>query len=315
MNNYSKELMHHGILGMKWGIRRYQPYGVGYDAKNEGKFIGKQIKKQQRTVNKLNKKKEKAQNKYDKALKRYDQWKAEIPDKERRLNDRASSIGVRAFGGTYDDNIDYGVLKGMKEWVQEFETTKGPKMKAEAVKATEAYKEGVKELDRLKQLLEDGGQDKNIPSEKEKRIIEKNTEKLDKMANKYYPKVGEAADFTWELHGSDILKSEKQTKDLIKSYNNHMLMTQGSTRPMYDLMKTDTVKKKIKDIDKYEPINQDFTIAEVNRGSLPPHFIGHVEYMNWDNGDSFVISYDPLKAVGRIGYSKSSLNKSISDVS
>lgn len=51
------ELYHHGILGMKWGIRRYQPYGIGYDAKNEGKFIGKQIRKQERTVSKLNKKK------------------------------------------------------------------------------------------------------------------------------------------------------------------------------------------------------------------------------------------------------------------
>lgn len=33
-------LQHHGILGMHWGVRRFQPYGQGYDPKNEGKEIG-----------------------------------------------------------------------------------------------------------------------------------------------------------------------------------------------------------------------------------------------------------------------------------
>ena len=39
VNAYSLELCHHGTIGMKWGIRRFQPYPSGYHG--DGKFIGK----------------------------------------------------------------------------------------------------------------------------------------------------------------------------------------------------------------------------------------------------------------------------------
>jgi hypothetical protein len=48
------ELYHHGILGMHWGIRRYQPYGQGYNPKHKGDYVGDE-KSTKRLAKKLDK--------------------------------------------------------------------------------------------------------------------------------------------------------------------------------------------------------------------------------------------------------------------
>lgn len=47
LNPCEEVLAHHGILGMKWGVRRFQPYPKDYHG--DGRFVGKTGKSRAKT--------------------------------------------------------------------------------------------------------------------------------------------------------------------------------------------------------------------------------------------------------------------------
>lgn len=47
---YESSLKHHGILGMKWGVRRYQPYPAGHVGGKEIGEAARSRKEQKKTV-------------------------------------------------------------------------------------------------------------------------------------------------------------------------------------------------------------------------------------------------------------------------
>lgn len=84
MYNNSNELYHHGVMGMHWGIRRYQPYRKGDKVKG-GKEIGKATKVEQRPIGERIKKAIASVNKIKKEIHKGNEEKAEYKFKMAQL--------------------------------------------------------------------------------------------------------------------------------------------------------------------------------------------------------------------------------------
>ena len=139
---YYNQLYHHGILGMHWGIRRYQPYPKGHKG---GKEIGKAARKQARKERKgarINRRAEKKLSKYE----------SKIQSQQKEANkhyQKAMKKTTSFFGSQKRVDKEMGRANDAQRVVNKLEF-KGQKYYAR--KSKKLAKMGIDENPRVKQL-------------------------------------------------------------------------------------------------------------------------------------------------------------------
>lgn len=105
-NNLAEEVLeHHGILGMHWGIRRYQPYPSDYSG--DGKFMGK---RHERKLAKIEKKKARHQAKIDTKIKN-----AVEDGNKKALKKLKDEIEPAEYEKKYEETVQNGIDNAVKD--------------------------------------------------------------------------------------------------------------------------------------------------------------------------------------------------------
>lgn len=125
MNISLNELSHHGILGMKWGIRRFQKYPAGYSG--DGKYVGPDGQPRQPT-----RKEARRDRKYNELKTKIDKWTREAVANgdKKALKALKKTMTPQEYQEKYDTIVKTGVEKavkaGNKEALKKFKNDLSP---------------------------------------------------------------------------------------------------------------------------------------------------------------------------------------------